>query len=145
MADDEAFANERELQESLRLLMRHWNSIGRKLEEGDVFTPLLIEMKKEPFTATTGHVDSCVALASIMQPGKEYSLVLRSPASHIEPIGGSDSTVPQARILYRALLVAKIRIDQPIALGITLRPLEVVEKCPGMEGANPSSIGDHTS
>ena len=93
MADDEAFANERELQESLRLLMRHWNSIGRKLEEGDVFTPLLIEMKKEPFTATTGQ-DSCVALASIMQPGKEYSLVLRSPASHIEPIAENsrDST-----------------------------------------------------
>ena len=73
------------------------------------------------------------------------SLVLRSPASHIEPIGGSNSTVPQARILYRALLVAKVRIDQPIALGITLRPLEVVEKCPGMEGANPNSIGDPTS
>jgi hypothetical protein len=73
------------------------------------------------------------------------SLVLRPPASHIEPIGGSNSTVPEARILYRALLVAKIRIDQPIALGITLRPLEVVEKFPGMEGANPNSIGDPTS
>ena len=39
------------------------------------------------------------------------SLVLRSPASHIEPIGDSNSTVPQARIFYRALLVAKVRID----------------------------------
>ena len=39
------------------------------------------------------------------------SLVLRSPASYIEPIGGSNSTVPQPRILYRALLVAKVRID----------------------------------
>src|ERR1700730_3323323 len=73
------------------------------------------------------------------------SLVLRSPASHIEPIGGSNSTVPQARILYRALLVAKVRIDQPIALGITLRPLEVVEKGPGMKGTHPSSIGDRAS
>src|SRR5208283_3885228 len=63
----------------------------------------------------------------------------------IQPIGGSNSTVPEARILYRALLVAKVRIDQPIALGITLRPLEVVEKCPGMKGANPSSIGDRAS
>ena len=69
-----------------------------------------------------------------------WSLVLRSPASHIEPIGGSNSTVPQARILYRALLVAKVRIDQPIAFGITLRPLEVVEKGPG-RFSNESQIG----
>src|SRR6266403_5089333 len=32
-ANDEAFADEQELQEFLRLLMRHWNSIGRKLED----------------------------------------------------------------------------------------------------------------
>src|ERR1700722_10601165 len=69
----------------------------------------------------------------------------RSVASHIKPIGGCNSSVPQARILYRALLVAKVRIDQPIALGITLRPLEVVEKGPGMKGTNPSSIGDRAS
>ena len=43
MTDDEAFAGEQEFQEFLRLLMRHWNSIGRKLEEDDVFTPLLFE------------------------------------------------------------------------------------------------------
>ena len=43
MADDEAFADEQELQEFLGLLMRHWNSIGRKLEEDDVFAPLLFE------------------------------------------------------------------------------------------------------
>ena len=43
MADDEAFADEQELQEFLSLLMRHWNSIGRKLEEDNVFTPLLFE------------------------------------------------------------------------------------------------------
>src|SRR6266704_4278810 len=72
-------------------------------------------------------------------------LTLRPSASHVQAIGGSNSTVPEARILYRALLVAKVRIDQPIALGITLRPLEVVEKCPGMKGANPSSIGDRAS
>src|SRR5437667_11912999 len=47
-----------------------------------------------------------------------------------------------SRILDRAFLVAKVGIDQPISLGITLRPLEVVEKCPGMEGAHPGSIGD---
>ncbi len=43
MANDEAFADEQELQEFLGLLMRHWNSIGRKLEQDDVFTPLLFE------------------------------------------------------------------------------------------------------
>jgi len=43
MANDEAFADEQELQEFLGLLMRHWNSIGRKLEEDDVFAPLLFE------------------------------------------------------------------------------------------------------
>ncbi len=73
------------------------------------------------------------------------SLVLRPPTSHVEPIRGSNSTVPESRILYRPLLVAKIRIDQSIALGITLRPLEVVDKCPCMEGANLSSIGDRAS
>ena len=41
--DAEAFAGEQEFQEFLRLLMRHWNSIGRKLEEDDVFTPLLFQ------------------------------------------------------------------------------------------------------
>ena len=43
MVDDEVFADEQELQDFLSLLMRHWNSIGRKLEEDDVFTPLLFE------------------------------------------------------------------------------------------------------
>ena len=60
----------------------------------------------------------------------------------IQSIGGSNSTVPKARIFDSAFLVAKVRIDQPIALGVALRPLEVVEKGPGMKGANPSSIGD---
>jgi hypothetical protein len=41
--DNEAFADGQELHEFLGLLMRHWNSIGRKLEEDDVFTPLLFE------------------------------------------------------------------------------------------------------
>jgi hypothetical protein len=65
--------------------------------------------------------------------------------SFTEPIGDGNPTVPKARILYRAFLVAKVRIDQPIALGIALRPLEVVEKGPGMKGANPGSIGDRAS
>jgi uncharacterized protein len=43
MADDEAFADEEELQDFLSLLMRRWNSIGCKLESDDVFTPLLFE------------------------------------------------------------------------------------------------------
>src|ERR1700721_602775 len=38
--NDEAFAEDQELREFLGLLMRHWNSIGQKLEDGD-FTPLL--------------------------------------------------------------------------------------------------------
>ena len=45
-ADDEAFADEQELQDFLSLLMRHWNRVGRKLEEDDVFTPLLFEDEK---------------------------------------------------------------------------------------------------
>jgi yecA family protein len=43
MTDDEAFASEQEFQDFLSLLMRPWNSIGRKLEDDDVFTPLLFE------------------------------------------------------------------------------------------------------
>ena len=68
--------------------------------------------------------------------------VLRPPTSDIEPIGSSNSTVPKTRIFYGALLVAKVGIDQPVALGITLRPLEIVKKGPGMKGANSSSVGD---
>jgi uncharacterized protein len=39
-AYDESFADDQELRKFLGLLMRHWNSIGHKLE-GDDFTPLL--------------------------------------------------------------------------------------------------------
>src|ERR1700721_2240931 len=63
----------------------------------------------------------------------------------VEPIGASNSTVPEPRALYRAFLVAKARIDHPIALGIALGPLEVVEKGPSVKGANASSIGDPAS
>jgi uncharacterized protein len=38
--NDEVFAEDQELREFLGLLMRHWNSIGQKLEDDD-FTPLL--------------------------------------------------------------------------------------------------------
>jgi hypothetical protein len=41
-SEPEAFADELELQEFLSLLMRHWNSLGRKLEEDNVFTPFVI-------------------------------------------------------------------------------------------------------
>ena len=41
MADDEAFADRKEAQDFLSLLMRHWNNIARILEKGDVFAPLL--------------------------------------------------------------------------------------------------------
>ena len=43
MAHDEAFANRQELQEFLSLLLRHWNSIVRILQEKDVFAPLLFQ------------------------------------------------------------------------------------------------------
>ena len=43
MDDDEAFADQEELQNFLNLIFRHWNSIARMLEEEDVFTPLLFE------------------------------------------------------------------------------------------------------
>jgi len=43
MTDDEAFADQQELQNFLNLIFRHWNSIARMLEEEDVFTPLLFE------------------------------------------------------------------------------------------------------
>lgn len=43
MADEEAFADRQELQDFLSLLMRHWNSIVRILQEEDVFAPLLFQ------------------------------------------------------------------------------------------------------
>ena len=43
MADDEALADRQELQDFLSLLMRHWNSIVRILQEEDVFAPLLFQ------------------------------------------------------------------------------------------------------
>src|SRR6476469_5936256 len=60
----------------------------------------------------------------------------------IEAIGGSHSAVPKSGIFYRALLVAKVGVDQSIALGETLCPLEIIHQGPGMEGADPRSIGD---
>ena len=105
-----------------------------------------VKRPRHPELSSNRDVTARVGISSTHKRGDpSCSVALRSPASRIEPIGGSNSTVPEARILYRALLVAKIRIDQSIALGITLRPLEVVEKCPGMEGANTSSIGDRSS
>jgi uncharacterized protein YecA (UPF0149 family) len=47
MADDEAF-DEQELQDFLSLLMRHWNSIGRKLEEDEEIEMARIKLVTEP-------------------------------------------------------------------------------------------------
>jgi uncharacterized protein len=41
MVDDEAFANQEELQDFLNLIFQHWNGIVRILQEEDVFAPLL--------------------------------------------------------------------------------------------------------
>ena len=81
-------------------------------------------------------------MAAIVKRGQIYQSRVRTDLSterhlHVEPIGSSNSTVPQARILYRALLVAKVRIDQPIALGITLRPLEVGRDAPHLHPRAP--------
>ena len=43
MADDEAFADRKEAQDFLSLLMRHWNSIVSILEKGEIFGPLLFQ------------------------------------------------------------------------------------------------------
>lgn len=43
MSDEEAFADQRELQDFLDLIMRHWNAISHVLHSGDVFLPLLLE------------------------------------------------------------------------------------------------------
>lgn len=63
-------------------------------------------------------------------------VVLRPPASHIQ---SQQLERNKARIFYRVLLIAKVRIDQAIALGVAFRPLEVVEKAPDMKSANPNS------
>src|ERR1700760_2491716 len=54
------------------------------------------------------------------------------------------SAVPIAGILDCAFLIAKVGVDQAVSFGVALCPLEVVEKCPGVGGANPSSIGIST-
>lgn len=43
LAGEEAFADEQELQDFLSLLLRHWNSMVRVLEEEDVFLPFLLQ------------------------------------------------------------------------------------------------------
>lgn len=43
MEDDDAFANEEEMQRFFDLLMGHWNEIAKTLSSGDVFTPYLVE------------------------------------------------------------------------------------------------------
>jgi hypothetical protein len=51
MADDKVSASEQEFQNFLRLLMRHWNSIGRELEDSKKTMSLLLcflRMKQAP-------------------------------------------------------------------------------------------------
>lgn len=43
MADDEAFADQRELQDFLDLAMRHWNAISASLGSRDIHIPLLLK------------------------------------------------------------------------------------------------------
>jgi uncharacterized protein len=47
MADDEAFADRKEAQDFLSLLMRHWNSIVCILEKGEIFGPLLFQNEED--------------------------------------------------------------------------------------------------
>ena len=41
LADDQVFGGERELQEFMDLVMRHWNCVAQTLHSEDVFVPLL--------------------------------------------------------------------------------------------------------
>jgi len=43
MADEEAFGGEKELNEFLSLVMRHWNHVSKTLHAGDVYLPILLE------------------------------------------------------------------------------------------------------
>jgi uncharacterized protein len=43
LADDQVFGGERELQEFMDLVMRHWNCVAQTLHSEDVFVPLLFE------------------------------------------------------------------------------------------------------
>ena len=43
MEDDDAFANEEEMQRFFDLLMGHWNEVAKTLSSGDAFTPYLVE------------------------------------------------------------------------------------------------------
>src|ERR1700728_2025813 len=53
--------------------------------------------------------------------------IFAAMASHIESIRGRDAAVPMSRVLNRAFLVAEICVDQSIALGEALGPLEIIE------------------
>ncbi len=55
--------------------------------------------------------------AGLLSKRRQLASTQNKQMSAMQPIGGSNSTVPQARIFDGAFLVAKVRIDQPIALG----------------------------
>ena len=78
-------------------------------------------------------------------PGTDEGVSEGQEVLHIESVRGRDSTVPIARILDGASLVAEVRVDQPISLGVALPPLKVIQQCPGMVGADSGSIGDSAS
>ena len=73
MADDEAFADQQELQNFLDLIFRHWNSIARMLEEEEVFTPLLFEDEEGTSQANNWPAGSCAAFACITEAGENCS------------------------------------------------------------------------
>jgi hypothetical protein len=70
--------------------------------------------------------NECRILGRLRLPIIE-AVIFAAVASHIESIRGSDPAVPMSRVLYRALLVSEVCIDQTISLSVALCPLEVVE------------------
>jgi uncharacterized protein len=75
MSYDEAFVDREQLLDFLGLLMRHWDSIVRKLCEQDVFAPLLFQGEGGIAHANDWHAGSCVAFACIIKAGKNCSTI----------------------------------------------------------------------
>ena len=75
MADDEAFADQQELQDFVNLIFRHWNSMVRILQGMMYLLLCCSKMKKVRLTPTTGHAGSCAAFACIMKAGENCSMM----------------------------------------------------------------------
>src|SRR5580658_3191059 len=59
---------------------------------------------------------------------------------HVQAVRASDTPVPQAGILYRALLVAEVHIGKTVTLAVAIGPLEVIEQAPRVVGAHVRSV-----